>query len=164
MAVVRADWCQPEWMTDWMNLFARPIDRPRSTSCRPPSTASTGTRNSYPATTLSRPFRNLKQQPGRGLLVGGVTLPLALAEQGLIDEYQFVVQPRLAGHGPTLFAGLSEACRLEARGPEGVRLRGRCAAVRAPVRTLTPGLSSEVPRQPARSRVYLVTPGRLRGR
>jgi dihydrofolate reductase len=31
-----------------------------------------------------------------------------LAELGLIDEYEFVVQPRLAGHGPTLFAGLSK--------------------------------------------------------
>ena len=30
-------------------------------------------------------------------------LPMALAELGLIDEYEFVVQPRLAGHGPTLF-------------------------------------------------------------
>ena len=39
--------------------------------------------------------------------MGGVKLPLALAELGLIDEYEFVVQPRLAGHGPTLFAGLS---------------------------------------------------------
>jgi hypothetical protein len=37
-----------------------------------------------------------------------VTLPLALAELGLIDEYEFVVQPTLAGHGPTLFAGLSK--------------------------------------------------------
>ena len=35
-------------------------------------------------------------------------LPLALAELGLIDEYEFVVQPRLAGHGPTLFVGLSK--------------------------------------------------------
>jgi len=35
-----------------------------------------------------------------------VTLPLALAELGLIDEYEFVVHPRVAGHGPTLFAGL----------------------------------------------------------
>src|SRR2546429_1407091 len=42
------------------------------------------------------------------LFVGGVKLPLALAELGLIDEYEFVVQPRLAGHGPTLFAGLSK--------------------------------------------------------
>ena len=36
-----------------------------------------------------------------------MTLPLALAELGLIDEYEFVVHPRLIGHGPTLFAGLS---------------------------------------------------------
>src|SRR5258708_3344735 len=47
-------------------------------------------------------------QPGKGLFVAGVKLPLALAELGLIDEYEFVVQPRLAGHGPTLFAGLSK--------------------------------------------------------
>jgi dihydrofolate reductase len=37
-----------------------------------------------------------------------VKLPLALAELGLIDEYEFVVHPRLVGHGPTLFAGLSK--------------------------------------------------------
>jgi hypothetical protein len=40
--------------------------------------------------------------------VGGVRLPLALAELGLIDEREFVVQASLAGHGPTLFAGLSK--------------------------------------------------------
>jgi dihydrofolate reductase len=57
--------------------------------------------------------RELKQQPGKGLLTGGVTLPLALAEMGLIDEYEFVVQPRIVGHGPTLFAGLSK--RLDLR-------------------------------------------------
>jgi dihydrofolate reductase len=42
------------------------------------------------------------------LLTGGVKLPQALAELGLIDEYEFMVQPRLVGHGPTLFAGLSK--------------------------------------------------------
>ena len=52
--------------------------------------------------------QQLKQQPGKGLFTGGVTLPLALAELGLIDEYEFVIHPRLAGHGPTLFAGLSK--------------------------------------------------------
>jgi len=57
--------------------------------------------------------RQLKQQPGSGLLVGGVTLPLALAERGLIDEYELVVHPRLAGHGPTLFAGLSKPIDLK---------------------------------------------------
>ena len=52
--------------------------------------------------------RQLKQQPGNGLYVGGVQLPLALTELGLIDEYELVVHPRLAGHGPRLFAGLSK--------------------------------------------------------
>jgi dihydrofolate reductase len=42
-----------------------------------------------------------------------VTLPRALAELGLIDEYEFLVQPVLAGHGPTLLAGLRERIRLE---------------------------------------------------
>ena len=56
---------------------------------------------------LGQAVQRLKEEPGRGLFVGGVTLPLALAELGLIDEYEFVVHPRLAGHGPTLFAGLS---------------------------------------------------------
>jgi hypothetical protein len=36
-----------------------------------------------------------------------------LVELGLIDEYEFVVQPRLAGHGPTLFAGLSKYVALK---------------------------------------------------
>lgn len=56
---------------------------------------------------LGQAVRDLKQQPGGGLFTGGLKLPLALAELGLIDEYEFVVQPRVAGHGPTLFAGLS---------------------------------------------------------
>jgi dihydrofolate reductase len=57
---------------------------------------------------LGQAVEQLKQGSGNGLLVGGVRLPLALADLGLIDEYEFVVQPRLAGHGPTLFAGLSK--------------------------------------------------------
>jgi dihydrofolate reductase len=46
---------------------------------------------------LAEAVQKLKREPGKGLLVGGVTLPLALAELGLIDEYEFVVHPRLAG-------------------------------------------------------------------
>lgn len=57
---------------------------------------------------LEATVRRLKEEPGEGLYTGGVTLPLALAELGLIDEYEFIVHPRLAGHGPTPFAGLSE--------------------------------------------------------
>ena len=62
---------------------------------------------------LANAVQRLKREPGKGLATGGVTLPLALAELGLIDEYEFVVQPRLAGHGPTLFAGLSKPLDLK---------------------------------------------------
>ena len=56
---------------------------------------------------LGAAVRRLKEEPGQELLLGGVTLPLALAELGLIDEYELVVHPRVVGHGPALFAGLS---------------------------------------------------------
>ena len=58
-------------------------------------------------------MRQLKREPGKGLFVAGVKLPLALAELGLIDEYEFMVHPRIAGHGPTLFAGLSKRVDLK---------------------------------------------------
>lgn len=56
---------------------------------------------------LRSAVEELKRQPGKGIYVGGVTLPQALAELGLIDEYEFIVHPRIVGHGPTLFAGLA---------------------------------------------------------
>ena len=62
---------------------------------------------------LGKAVQQLKRESGKGLFVGGVKLPLTLAELGLIDEYEFVVQPRIAGHGPTLFAGLSKPIDLK---------------------------------------------------
>ena len=62
---------------------------------------------------LGQTVEQLKREAGKGLFVGGVKLPLALTELGLIDEYEFVVHPRLAGHGPTLFAGLSKQVDLK---------------------------------------------------
>jgi dihydrofolate reductase len=98
---------RPEWMADWMVPFARTID-----SAKKYVVSSTLDRVDWNAELvrgdLGEAVRQLKQEPGEGLLTGGVTLPLALAELGLIDEYEFVVHPRLAGHGPTLFAGLSK--------------------------------------------------------
>ena len=70
----------------------------------------------------------MKREPGTGVSVGGVTLPLALADLGLIDEYVFVVQPIVAGHGPTLLAGLSE--RLELRLVERQGFRSGAVALR----------------------------------
>jgi dihydrofolate reductase len=92
----------------WMEPFARTID-----AARKYVVSSTLERVDWNAelvrgNDLVNAVRRLKDQPGKGLLVGGLKLPLALAELGLIDEYEFVVQPRLAGHGPKLFAGLSK--------------------------------------------------------
>ena len=91
---------------DWMEPFGRAID-----AARKYVVSSTLDRVDWNAELLcgdlGEAVRQLKREPGSGLFVGGVKLPLALAELRLIDEYEFVVQPRLAGHGPTLFAGLS---------------------------------------------------------
>jgi dihydrofolate reductase len=57
--------------------------------------------------------RALKEEPGNGLYVGGVDFPLQLADAGLIDQFELIVHPRIAGHGPTLFAGLAHAVDLE---------------------------------------------------
>jgi dihydrofolate reductase len=61
---------------------------------------------------LGKAVQQLKREPGNGLFVAGVKLALALTELGLIDEYEFLVHPMLAGHGPTLFAGLSKHVEL----------------------------------------------------
>jgi dihydrofolate reductase len=70
---------------------------------------------------LGPAVERLKQESGEGLWVGGVTLPLALADLGLIDEYEFLVHPVLAGHGPTLLAGLRERIQLELVGSQELR-------------------------------------------
>ena len=97
----------PDWMADWMKPFARTID-----AAKKYVVSSTLDQVDWNAELLRgdlwKAVQRLKREPGKGLFVGGVQLPLALAELGLIDEYEFVVQPRLAGHGPTLFAGLSK--------------------------------------------------------
>ena len=98
---------RPDWMADWMEPFARTID-----AAKKYVVSSTLDRVDWNAELLrgdlGKAVQQLKQESGKGLFVGGVKLPQALAELGLIDEYEFVVHPRLAGHGPTLFAGLSK--------------------------------------------------------
>jgi dihydrofolate reductase len=98
---------------DWMDPFARTID---ATKKYVVSSTLNKDRVDWNAELLrgdlGKAVEQLKREPGKGLLVGGVKLPLALAELGLIDEYEFVVHPRLVGHGPTLFAGLSKCVDL----------------------------------------------------
>jgi dihydrofolate reductase len=98
---------RPDWMEPWMEPFARTID-----AAKKYVVSSTLDHVDWNAELvrgdLAKAVQQLKQEPGYGLATGGVKLPMALAELGLIDEYEFVVHPRLAGQGPTLFAGLSK--------------------------------------------------------
>ncbi len=91
----------------WMEPFARTID-----SAKKYVVSSTLNRVDWNAELvrgdLGKAVQQLKQEPGKGILAGGVKLPLALAELGLIDEYEFIVHPRVVGHGPRLFEGLSK--------------------------------------------------------
>ena len=92
---------------EWMEPFARTID-----AAKKYVVSSTLERVDWNAEIvrgdIGTAVQQLKREPGKGLFVGGVKLPQALAELGLIDEYEIVVHPRLAGHGPALFAGLSK--------------------------------------------------------
>jgi dihydrofolate reductase len=112
--MMEAAW-RPTWtgeMPAWMEPFRRTID-----AAKKYVVSSTLNRVDWNAELvrgdLGKAVQQFKREPGKGLFVGGVKLPLALAELGLIDEYEFVVQPRLAGHGPTLFAGLSKRIDLK---------------------------------------------------
>ncbi len=97
----------PEARPDWMEPFAQTIS-----AAKKYVVSSTLDRVDWNAELvhgdLREAIQQLKRESAKGLLTGGVKLPMALAELGLIDEYEFVVHPRIAGHGPTLFAGLSK--------------------------------------------------------
>jgi dihydrofolate reductase len=99
-------------MENWMEPFARAID-----AAKKYVVSGTLDRVDWNAELvrgdLGKAVQQLKRESGKGLFTGGVKLPQALAELGLTDEYEFIVHPRLAGHGPTLFAGLSKCVDLK---------------------------------------------------
>jgi dihydrofolate reductase len=103
---------KPDWRQPWMEPFARTID-----AAKKYVVSSTLGQVDWNAQLvrgeLGSAVQQLKRESGKGLFVGGTKLALALTELGLIDEYEFVVHPRLAGHGPTLFAGLSKLVDLK---------------------------------------------------
>ena len=103
---------RPEWMQPWMEPFAQAID-----AAKKYVVSSTLSHVDWNAELvrgdLGQTVQQLKREPGKGLFVAGVKLAQALTELGLIDEYEFIVHPRLTGHGPTLFAGLSRPVDLK---------------------------------------------------
>src|SRR5438067_315314 len=138
---------------DWMEPFARTID-----AAKKYVVSSTLDRVDWNAELvrgdLGKAVQQLKWEAGKGLFVGGLKLPLALAELGLIDEYEFVVQPRLAGHGPTLFAGLSK--RVDLKLVSRLEFCSGAVAMRYEPRRWPPGLKSTL------SQVALPSIGRQR--
>src|ERR687895_2547153 len=113
--MMEAAWRQPVpagARPEWVESFARTID-----AATKYVVSSTLDRVDWNAELVrgdvGKAVQQLKREAGKGLFTGGVKLPLALAELGLIDEYEFVVHPRIAGHGPTLFAGLSKRVDLK---------------------------------------------------
>jgi len=55
----------------------------------------------------------LKQQPGKSILVGSPTILITLMKLGLIDEYQFCVQPIVLGSGLPLFKNIKDRINLK---------------------------------------------------
>lgn len=107
----------PDWMPKWMQPFAKTMDVAKKYLVS--STMDTTEWNTEMVRgDLATFVEHLKQQPGKGIGVGGVQLAMALTELGLIDEYQIVVHPRIVGRGPTLFAGLSKMVDLKLVGRE----------------------------------------------
>ena len=72
----------------------------------------------------------LKQEQGKSILVGGVSVPSQLIELGLVDEYRFVVNPIVAGEGRRLLEGVSLRERLQLKLVESKIFKSGCVALR----------------------------------
>lgn len=63
---------------------------------------------------LADAVRTLKSEPGPGMaILGSGTIISQLAQSGLIDEFQFVVNPIILGEGRTQFAGVKDKLNLK---------------------------------------------------
>ena len=79
-------------------------------------------------TNLRDEILKLKQEPGKNILAGGVSVPAQLTELGLVDEFRFVVHPIVAGEGRRLLEGLPQ--RLQLKLVESESLGAGCVALR----------------------------------
>jgi len=81
-------------------------------------------------TNLRDEILKLKQEQGKSILLGGVSIPSQLIELGLVDEYRFVVGPIVAGEGRRLLEGVSLQDRLQLRLVESKVFESGCVALR----------------------------------
>ena len=81
-------------------------------------------------TNLHDEILKLKQEQGKDILIGGVSIPSQLIELGLVDEYRFVVSPIVAGEGRRLLEGVSLPERLQLKLVESKIFKSGCVALR----------------------------------
>ena len=81
-------------------------------------------------TDLRDEILKLKKEPGRNILVGGVSIPSQLIELGLVDEFRFVVGPIIAGEGRRLLDGVSLPKKLQLKLVESKIFKSGCVALR----------------------------------
>jgi dihydrofolate reductase len=100
-AVARGDVAAPPALRDWaVKLETKPKYVVSSTR-----TAFSWTNSHLIAGDLGAGVQRLKDSTPAGVLLGSGRLAAALDRLDLIDEYQFLVHPRIAGHGPILYQG-----------------------------------------------------------
>jgi dihydrofolate reductase len=87
-------------------------------------------RNTRIARTILRDeMLKLKQEQGKNILLGGVSVPSQLMELGLVDEYRFVIGPIVAGEGRRLLEGVSLPERLQLKLVESKFFKSGCVAL-----------------------------------
>ena len=99
-------------------VFSRSLDRAEDKNTR------------IVRTNLHDEILKLKREPGKNILVGGVSVPSQLIELGLVDEYHFVVGPIVAGEGRRLLEGVSLRERLQLKLVESKVFKSGCVALR----------------------------------
>ena len=81
-------------------------------------------------TNLRDEILKLKQEEGKNILTGGVSIPSQLIELGLVDEYRFVVGPIVVGEGRRLLEGVSLQERLQLKLLDSKIFKSGCVALR----------------------------------
>jgi dihydrofolate reductase len=112
------DFAQAFDSVDQIIVFSQSLDRAEGKNTR------------IVRTNLRDEILRLKKEQGKNILAGGVALPSQLMELGLVDEYQFVVHPVLAGEGRRLFEGTSLQERLKLKLLESKSFQSGCVALR----------------------------------
>jgi dihydrofolate reductase len=123
------DVAKSQSMTKASNEFARTFDSiPKIVFSRTlPSSEDKNTR--IVRSDLRDEILKLKQGNGKGILIGGVSIPSQLVELDLVDEYRFVIGPVIAGEGRRLLEGVNLAERLQIKLVGSKTFKSGCLAL-----------------------------------